>query len=54
MFSEGWYSVSGLQCTGEKRRRRGGDLSPQFMSPVLSVMAAEGEREGERQGARED
>lgn len=32
----------------EKRRRRGRELSPQLMSPGLSVMAAEGERERER------
>lgn len=36
---------------GEKRQRRGGELSPQLMSPGLSIMA---ESEGEGQGARED
>lgn len=36
---------------GEKRRRRGGELSPQLMSLGLSVVAAEGEREtGSRRG----
>lgn len=35
----------------ERRRRRGGELSPQLMSLNLSVMAAEGEGEEGRQGA---
>lgn len=50
----GGFRCQDYSAWEKKRRRRGGELLPQFMSLGLFVMAAKREREEDRQAARED